>query len=228
MVIFIMFRIVGIQIVQGKAVMTGQEIYTGVVSCIQVIVLCMISSVQIMGAADTVGCRTVFPAVPLQVPSERITVSSVPFSPAVAGRKTSYLIEPSRVPCLGNKLHITENRVIGDQLQERRICQGRSVCITSEDSCKVKSEAVDTIVDSPVAQTLQNIHPDHRVVAVQCIAASTEIIIISVWSQHIAELVVKAFEGEDRSVFIPFGSVVKDNIQDDLNTIFVQLLDHFL
>ena len=51
---------------------------------------------------------------------------------------------------------------------------------------------------------------------------------MSVRSQHIVNVVVKAFERKARTEFISFGSVVEDNVEDHFDTIVVEILDQCL
>ena len=62
-------------------------------------------------------------------------------------------------------------------------------------------------------------------VAVQCVSAAAEIIVIPVRSQHVVNVIVKAFEAEGSSKFVSLGSMVKYHIQDHFNPIVMKGFD---
>ena len=62
-------------------------------------------------------------------------------------------------------------------------------------------------------------------IAVHNISASAEIIVMSVWSQHIVNIIVNSLETKTRAHLVAFCSVIKYNIKNDLDSIFLQLPD---
>ena len=81
------------------------------------------------------------------------------------------------------------------------------------------------ITGSPVAQTVQDHISYHGMITVQGIAAAAEIIIFSVRSQHIINVIVKAFEREKRPILISFCRMIKDHIQDHFDPVFMKIPD---
>ena len=65
-------------------------------------------------------------------------------------------------------------------------------------------------------------------VTVQSVSAATEVVVISVRSQHIVNVVVESLEAEGRSLFISLCSVVKYNIQDNFDAICMKFADQSL
>ena len=65
-------------------------------------------------------------------------------------------------------------------------------------------------------------------IAVQCVAASAEIIIFSLRRKDIVNIIIKSLETEIRSIFISFCRMIEYNIQNNLDSIFVELPDQFL
>ena len=73
--------------------MTGQEVDTGVISCIVAFVIFIKTAIEVTGSGYTPGSVPCLPAVAFEKTSERITVASVPFGPASAGREAADLIK---------------------------------------------------------------------------------------------------------------------------------------
>ena len=62
-------------------------------------------------------------------------------------------------------------------------------------------------------------------VTVQSISTSAEIVVISLWSQHIINLIVKALKAEGFSQLVSFGGMIEYNIKNYFDAIFVELTD---
>ena len=95
-----MFVVVGVKVIKSKSVVTGQEVDTGVISCIVAFVIFIKTAIEVTGSGYTPGSVPCLPAVAFEKTSERITVASVPFGPASAGREAADLIKTAGVPCL--------------------------------------------------------------------------------------------------------------------------------
>ena len=65
-------------------------------------------------------------------------------------------------------------------------------------------------------------------IAVDGISTTTEIIIVSIRSEHVIHIIVNPLEGEKRSIFIALGSMIEYGIQDDFNTVFFECLYQLL
>ena len=65
-------------------------------------------------------------------------------------------------------------------------------------------------------------------IAIQRIAASGKVVVVPFRRQHVIVLVVDAAKRDHRPTMITLGGVVEHDIQDDLNTRPVQLLDQVL
>ncbi len=63
--------------------------------------------IDITGTSDPKGCRLGHAFIAFQVSAHIITVSSVPFCPAVPGREGADLVEAVGVPCFGDQLHVS-------------------------------------------------------------------------------------------------------------------------
>ena len=64
-------------------------------------------------------------------------------------------------------------------------------------------------------------------VTVQSISTSAEIVVISLWSQHIINLIVKALKAEGFSQLVSFCGMIEYNIKNYFNAIFVKFTDQF-
>ena len=62
-------------------------------------------------------------------------------------------------------------------------------------------------------------------VTVQSISTSAKIVVISLWSQHIINLIVKALKAEGFSQLVSFGGMIEYNIKNYFDAIFVELTD---
>ena len=103
-----------------------------------------------------------------------------------------------------------------------------AVLVASEDGSQVEAEAVDVVVGHPVAQALHN-HVTHiGVVAVQGIAAATEIIVIALRGQHIIGLVVDAAIGDVGALLVALSGVVEHHVEHHFNAVLMQLFHHVL
>ena len=84
------------------------------------------------------------------------------------------------------------------------------------------------VAGGPVTETVQDHIPYHWVIAVQCVPAATEIIVFSIGSQHIIDVIVKSLKREKRTFLIAFCRMVKDHVQDHLNSVFMKFPDQTL
>ena len=86
-----------------------------------------------------------------------------------------------------------------------------------------RTESIHPVADRPIPKALQNQLVNDWMITVQGIAATAEIIIISIRCQHIINLIVKALEAEGGTILITFSRVVKYHIQDYFDPIVVKL-----
>src|SRR5699024_2847473 len=136
--------------------------------------------------------------------------------------------QPACVPGLCDQIHTVKNRIIGKALQQRGLIHGGTVLISAKNGRQIKTKTVHMVAEHPVAQAVENHISYHRMITIQSISTSAEIIVMSVRSQHIINVIVDSFEGKDRAVLISLGGVVKNHIQDNFNPILVQFLNKFL
>ena len=78
------------------------------------------------------------------------------------------------------------------------------------------------IFNSPVPQTLYDHLLYYRMIAIQRVTTSTEVIIPASRRQHIINPVIKSFKRKEWSFFISFCRMIKDYIQNHLNAIGIQ------
>ena len=65
-------------------------------------------------------------------------------------------------------------------------------------------------------------------IAVHGVATATKIIVLAMRCKKIVNVVVKAFKGNKRPIFIAFCCMIKNNIKNNLNSIVLEGLDHML
>ena len=111
---------------------------------------------------------------------------------------------------------------MGQRFEQRRVGHGITVLVASQNGCQIETEAVDMVVNDPVAQALDNHFTHVRIVAVQRVAATAEVIVAAVGLEHVVGLVVDAAIGDGRAVLSTLGSMVEHHVEHDLNAILVQ------
>ena len=104
-VCLIVLVIVGKQIIQSKAVMTGYEVHRGSETVVVLVI-------EIGGSHDPGGCILGIPIIPLEKVSEGITVAAVPLRPPVVCRKTADLIDTARIPGLCDQFCLRQHRIL--------------------------------------------------------------------------------------------------------------------
>ena len=184
--------------------------------------------IQIPGSSDpSVELRRAA-GVSLYKPAQAIPVFSVPFRPAVPGGETSDLVEAACIPCLRDQLGSAQHGVVSQRIDEGRGHHGSAVLVTGQDRRQVEAEAVDMVERDPVAEAVQDMISDDRVVTVHRVAAAAEIEIFPVGIQQIVGSVVDTLVRDHRTVFIAFRSVIEYDIEYDLDPVLVQLSDRVL
>ena len=158
----------------------------------------------------------------------------VPFRPA--GRKTTDLVATGAdVPRLGNHLHARQQRVLGDRTEERAVAVEACVA-TAQHRRQVETKTIDMHLADPVAQAVHH-HLQHPWLAqVERVAAASVVFVlrrvvgcvaagVSAGVSVIAR-VVEPTEADRRPVFVAFGAVVVDHVEDHFDAVRVQPLDH--
>ena len=65
-------------------------------------------------------------------------------------------------------------------------------------------------------------------VTVQSVATATEIVVISVWSEHVINVVVQSLKTDGFALFVALSGMVEYNVQDDFNTVGMKLTNQSL
>ena len=215
----IVLLIVGDQIIQREAVVAGHEIDGRGLLSVLVHVGRTLDAVNELRPRGRITPDKISDAVPKM---------AVPLSPLIRSREGTDLVESGSVPCLRNQLSLGQNRVVSKGFQKRRALHRLSVLIARENRGLIKSEAVHMIIDHPVAQAVQDMLANNDVVAVHGIAAAGVVHVAALFVQVIIGAVIDAFITEDRTVIAHLRRVVEDDVQNYLNPVLVQLLDHVL
>ena len=101
---------VGVQVAEGKAVVAGEEVHRGVPAGGRVI--------DVPGAGEAQGGGLGHSPVPLEVAAHVVPVAAVPLGQPVPGGEGAHLIEPAGVPGFGDELHIAQDGVEGQGLEQ--------------------------------------------------------------------------------------------------------------
>ena len=212
-----MLFVVGDQVIHGESVVAGDEIDGGRGSA---------PAVEILGALDAAVELGGAGGITLDEPAQAVPVFSVPFRPAVPGGKITHLIEAARVPGFRDQFGAAQDSVVGQGVDERGIHHGIAFLIPGQDGCQIEAEAVDMIGGYPVAQAVQDVIADDRLVAVHRVSAAAVIHVSSVRRQQVISPVVDPLIGDDRSVLAALRCMVENNIENDGNAVLMQLFDH--
>ena len=189
--------------------MAGDKVHRGVVP--------PLIAVDVRGAGQPQGGPLGEALVPLEVAADIVPIAAIPLRPPIPGGEGAHLIQPARVPGLGDELHVAQNGVEGQGLEQGGIAHGGTVLAAAQDGGQIEAEAVDAVGGHPVAQAVQNHLPDDGVVAVHGVAAAGEVVILPVGGEQIVDVVVKALEGEEGAFFVALGGVVEHHVQIDLD-----------
>ena len=160
--------------------------------------------------------------------AHRVAVDAVPLRPE--DREVADLVAArADVPRLGDELHLGEQRVLVDDVEERREAVD-VVELARERRREVEAEAVDVALVRPVAQRVHD-QPQHaRMHRVERVARAGEVHVVPrlVGHQPVVRRVVDPLEAEHRAEVVALGGVVVDDVEDHLDAGAVQRLHHAL
>ena len=198
------------QVVEGKAVVASQEIDAAVG-------VAQYGFEQRRAAADALGCLLCLSAVAFDEAADIVAVAAIPLGPLVADKGAQLVL--LHIPCLGDNLGRCQRRVGLNGPQDRWVGYRFAILIAREHRGQVETEAVDMHFAHPVAQAIQDHAAHDGVVGIQGIACAGEIVIIMavVLFEQVVSAVFDAFEGKGGPFFIPFASMIEDDVEDDLN-----------
>ena len=112
--------------------------------------------------------------------------------------------------------------------QERVVRVVPVVAAAPEGHREVEPEPVDVALADPVAQRVQDHPADHGVAQVQGVAAAGDVDVLAALVEPVVGAVVQTAPGQRRAVAALLGGVVVDDVEDDLQALAVQRLDHVL
>ena len=198
------------QIVQREAVVGGHEIDARVG-------LAAVALVEVGAAGESIREVGEPALVAPPVVAHGVAVATVPLRPQ--DREVADLVPAfADVPRLGDQLHLAHDRILLDDVEERR--QPIDVVqLPGERRSEVEAEAVDVHLRDPVAQAVHQELEDVRMAHVQAIAAAG---VVHAVARRVGDLpvvgrVVDPAEGERRAQVIPLGGVVVDHVEDHLD-----------
>ena len=155
-----------------------------------------------------------------------VAVDAVPLRPQ-DGEVADLVAARADVPGLGDQLHLGQDRVLVDGVEEGR--QPVDVVqLAGQRGGEVEAEPVHVALDHPVAQRVHD-QPQHaRMDDVERVPRAREVHVEArvLGRQAIVGLVVDALEAEHRAEVVALGGVVVDHVEDHLDARAVQGLDH--
>ena len=112
-------------------------------------------------------------------------------------------------------------------LKGRRIIHQLSFLISTQDGAEVEPEAVDVHFNNPVAQAVQDKGLYNRVITVHGVTAAGVVTVIAgVIFQYIIDGIVQTAERKNRAEFAALSGVIKYDVQNHFDAIFMQLAHH--
>ena len=158
--------------------------------------------------------------------AHRVAVHAVPLGPE--DREVPHLVAAGAdVPRLRDQLHLREDRVLMDHVEERREPVD-VVELSREGGREVEAEAVDVALRHEVPQRVHD-QPQHRGVdGVERVPGPREVHVVPRVVRHepVVRGVVHALERERGPEVAPLGRVVVDHVEDHLDPRAVERLDH--
>ena len=160
--------------------------------------------------------------------AHRVAVDPVPLGPQDREVPDLVAARPD-VPRLGDQLHLREDRILVDDVEERREAVDL-VELARERRREVEAEPVDVAVDDEVAQRVHDQPQHRRVHRVERVARAGVVHVEPRVLRHepVVALVVDAAEAEHRAEMVALGGVVVDDVEDHLDAGAVQRLHHAL
>ena len=208
--------VVGDEVGEGEAVVAGEEV-DGVPG------RAAGAAVEVGAAGEPRGQELRHAGVALHEAAHLVAEAAVPLGPPAPAREAAHLVEPGRVPRLGDELHVGHDRVGGDRLEQRRVRQHLAVAAPPEDRGEVEAEAVDVHLGHPVAQRGQDLVAHHRVVAVERVAAARVVEVPPrLRVEEVVGRVVEAAPAEGGAPLVALAGVVEDDVEDHLEARLVE------
>ena len=215
----VVLLVVGNEIVEREAVVAGHEVDA-------LLGLALLVAVDLGAADHPVGHAPQRARLAAEEIADVVAEPAVPFLPGVADEAAD-LVQPGRVPRLGDQLGARQRRVRLDVPQHRRVRQRMAGRIARKNRRQVEAEAVDVHFFDPVAQAVHDHPPDDRMVGVERVAAAGVVgVARAAVFEDVVGRVVDAAEAERRPGLIALGRVVEHHVEDDLDARPVQGLDH--
>ena len=165
---------------------------------------------------------------PRQKSRTRVAVLAVPLRPQ-GGEVADLVAALADVPRLGDELHLADDRVLLDQVEER----GEPVDLVElpgQGGGQVEAEPVDVHLGHPVAQRVHDQLQAVRVADVEAVPGAGGVVVEARVVGHEAVVggVVDALERQHRAQVVALGGVVVDDVEDHLDAGLVQGPHHRL
>ncbi len=211
--------VVAHQVVEGEAVVGGDEIDAGVGSP-------PFLFVEVAAAGEPGGQFCHLSAIALPEAPDGIPVESVPLRPE--GGEVPHLVPSfAHIPGLGDELDLGDDRILLDDVEEGRELV-HLVELPGQSAGQVETKAVHMHLQDPVSEAVHDELENLGVAHVQGVAASGVVHVMPgiLVHQPVVGGVVDALEGEGGAQVVPLAGVVVDHVEDDLDAGVVEAPDH--
>ena len=218
---FVVLLVVGHQVVQGEAVVAGDEVDGGAGPPAGVFV-------EVRRAGQPGGELAQGGGLAAPVVADGVAVLAVPLRPQP--REVADLVAAlADVPGLGDQLDLADDRILLDQVEERR--QPVDVVeLAGQRRGQVEAEAVHVHLQHPVAQRVHDQLQGVGIAGVEAVAGAGEVLVqaqVAV-EQAVVGGVVDTAEVDRRPQVVAFGGVVVDDVEDHLDAGLVERAHHRL
>ena len=215
----VVLAVVGDEVVEGEAVVTGDEVDA-------LLGLALLVAVERRAADQAVGEALDRAVVAAEEAADIVAEAAVPFLPAVADEAAD-LVQAGGVPRLGDELRAGQHRVRLDVPQHRRVRHHVARLVAVQDRRQIEAEAVDVHLLDPVAEAVDDHPADDRMIGVERVAGAAVVgVARAVVFEDVVGRVVESAEAQRRPAVVAFGGVVEDDVENDLDAGPVQRLDH--
>src|SRR5258708_37364857 len=115
-----------------------------------------------------------------------------------------------------------------DITEKRRMAYPVAVAVGREDRRKIEAETIDMHLLNPIAEAIQNEAADCGVIGIEGVPTTAEVQVgrRRVLIENVVGAVIDAAKAQGRPVLTAFGSVIEDNVKNDLDACAVKGLNH--
>ena len=216
---FVVFLVVADEIVQGEAIVRGDEIDARIRAAAAVLI-------QIGAAREPIGDLADAAFVAFPKTAHFVAIFAVPFRPE--HRKIADLITAfAHVPRLCDQFHLREHRVLVNDFEEG-VQLVHALVVARQGGGEIESKTVHMHVVHPIAQTVHHELERARMKQIEGVPGAGEIHVMPgiLRRQPVVGRIIDAAETERRPEMISFRGVIVNDVENHLDAGRVQIAHH--